>query len=138
MLSTADAPGTRYRGKKRKVKRPRKPNKHSQDKMRTRSSARRLVISALSDASATGVETPGGAVDALLPSALQVALLVECLVVHVALEVRSRSAVVAEHLLHVEELARGLLGADLLAGFVGFAVFGDGVGEGFRSAGVHI
>lgn len=116
----------------------RKPQALSRQTHCAFSSARRLVISTLSSASTAGVETPGHAVDAFLPAALQVALLVECLVVHVTLEVWGGSAIVAEHLLHVEKLARGLLRADFLAGLVGFAVFGDGVGEGFGSAGVHV
>jgi len=128
LLSTANSPSTRYREKKRKIR------KHCREQPETRLVSARL----LSNTSTTSIEAPGHAVDALLPATLQVALFVELLVIHVALEVRSRSAVVGEHLLHVEELARGFLRADFLAGFVGFAVFGDGVGEGFGAAGVHV
>ena len=118
----------------------RKEKKIRKEKKSLKAHEKRALISArrLSNASVTSVITPGHTVDALLPAALQVALLVEVLVVHVALVVRGCVAVVGEEALHVEKLARGLLGADFLAGFVGFAVFGDGVGEGFGAAGVQV
>jgi hypothetical protein len=73
-----------------------------------------------------------------LPAALEIALGVELFVVHVALEVRRRAAVVAEKLLDVEEFAgRGLV-ADGLAVFVGLAFFRDVVGQGFRRGRVHV
>jgi hypothetical protein len=92
----------------------------------------------VSDASATCIEASSQTPDALLPAALQVPGLVEVFVVHVALVVRGGTAVVAEQTLHVEEFAGGLLRADVFAGFVGFAVFDDGVGEGLGLAGVEV
>jgi hypothetical protein len=90
------------------------------------------------DASATCIKASSHAPDALLPAALQIPGLVEVFVVHVALVVRGGTAVVAEQTLHVEEFASRLLRADVFAGFVGFAVFDDRVGEGLGLAGVEV
>jgi hypothetical protein len=90
------------------------------------------------DASATCIKAPGHAPDAFLPAALQIPRLVEVFIVHVALVVRSGPAVVAEQTLHVEEFASGLLRADVFAGFVGFAVLDNRVGEGLGLAGVEV
>jgi len=86
----------------------------------------------------TSIEPSRHTPDALIPATLQIARLVEIRIVHVALEVRLRAAVVAEKALDVQELASRVLRADVLAGFVGLAVFGDVVGEGFGGAGVHV
>jgi hypothetical protein len=74
----------------------------------------------------------------LLPATLQIPLRVEILVVHVALEVRRRTSVIAKQALHIQELARRLLVADLLAGLVGLALLRDVVGQGFGGSGVHV
>lgn len=76
----------------------------------------------------TSIKPSRHAPDALLPATLQIASLVEIGGVHVALKVRGSAAVVAKQTLDVEEFAAGFLRADVLAGFVGFAVFGDVVG----------
>jgi hypothetical protein len=86
----------------------------------------------------TSIEPPRHAPDPLLPAALEIPLGVEVLVVHVALEVRGRAAVVAKQLLDVQELARRGLVADGLAVFVGLALFRHIVGQSLGGGGVHV
>jgi len=111
-----------------------KQGKHTsrEKKMKSNSSRSR------SNTPPTSIKPPRHAPNPLLPAALQVALRVKLLAVHVALEVRRRAAVVAKQALHVQELARRLLRADFLAGRVSFALVRDGVGQGFGGGGVHV
>jgi len=95
-------------------------------------------VGCICNASAAHIEAPGHTPDALLPATHQVAGLVEVFVVHVAVVVGSCIAIVAKETLHVKELASGLLRADFLTGFVGFAVFSDRVGERLGSASVEV
>jgi hypothetical protein len=94
--------------------------------------------SSRSNASVTSIKPSRHPPDALLSTTLEIALGVEILVVHVALEVRGRTAVIVEELLNIEELAHRVLVADGLAVFVGLALFRDVVGKGFGGGGVHV
>ena len=91
-----------------------------------------------SNAPIASIIPPRQAPNPLFPTTLKIALGVKVGIVHVALEIRLRTAVIAKQALHVQELARRLLVTDGLAVFVGFALFRDVVGQSFGGSGVHV
>jgi hypothetical protein len=127
----------RERGKNKKGKKCKSTRKQVPTKKKKKTGSSRRGRSD-NNTPVASVEPPRHAPNPFLSPTLEIPLGVEVLVVHVALEVRGRAAVVGKQLLDVQELAgRGLV-ADGLAVFVGLALFRHIVGQGFGGGGVHV
>ena len=124
--------GALVRSRKKRKRRRNYATRKETKKTKRKSSLRR------SNAPIASIVPPRHAPNPLFPTTLKIALGVKVGIVHVALEIRLRTAVIAKQALHVQELARRLLVTDGLAVFVGFALFRDVVGQSFGGSGVHV